>query len=180
MEKIEVLHTFVKEYRTNYGEDIYIVGSTVSLGEWNPSKAIRMDCKDDNYWVATLPVPLHIFVEYKYFIAPYLGRNPRNSSQVRWIGDHNEYIYIPLRQHFVKNYRVNYGEGVYLSGSTAALGKWDPSQAIRMDCQNEEYWVASLDIPLDECIEYKYFIAPYDLPYGGCSHWQAQWIGPQN
>jgi hypothetical protein len=32
MEKIEVLHTFVKEYRTNYGETIYIVGSTVSLG----------------------------------------------------------------------------------------------------------------------------------------------------
>lgn len=50
---------------------------------------------------------------------------------------------------FIKQLQVHFGEAVYLSGSTPSLGTWNPAQAIRMECSNHKFWIASLPIPLD-------------------------------
>ncbi|CAK7238438.1 glycoside hydrolase 15 protein [Sporothrix eucalyptigena] len=57
---------------------------------------------------------------------------------------------------------TTYGENVFLSGSIAALGSWDTSDAIALSAADytstDNLWFATIDLPAGTTFEYKYLI----------------------
>lgn len=49
--------TFNIDYRTNWGESLYITGRNFALGSDNPDKALKMEVADGHLWTATIDVP---------------------------------------------------------------------------------------------------------------------------
>lgn len=65
--------TFSIPYHTMFGDELRVVGSAASLGDWDPSRAAAMEWTDGHVWVTT--VDLELFqetsgkpVEYKYVL----------------------------------------------------------------------------------------------------------------
>lgn len=61
---------------TAWGELVFLSGNLVSLGEWEPAKAVRLVCSDSRgaqgyTWStsSSISVPVEEVIEYKYFIA---------------------------------------------------------------------------------------------------------------
>ena len=65
----------IRSANTNFGESVYVVGSGVSLGDWNQNKALTMSTNEKLYpmWITQE----HVYVadmnqardiEYKYLI----------------------------------------------------------------------------------------------------------------
>ena len=57
---------------------------------------------------------------------------------------------------FRLRYDSHWGEELFLTGSTAALGNWSPNKAVPMQYEGPGVWSAEIDITLST--EYKYFI----------------------
>ena len=55
------------KHRCQWGESIILLGNETSLGEWNPSHAITMQCLSEDHWQAHIQLENHKF-EYKYAI----------------------------------------------------------------------------------------------------------------
>ncbi|GHT40212.1 hypothetical protein AGMMS49965_08160 [Bacteroidia bacterium] len=54
---------------------------------------------------------------------------------------------------------TRWGETIHLSGSTPALGEWDPARAVPLACPAYPEWQVETDIAdIRETVEYKYFI----------------------
>lgn len=51
---------------TNYGQNVYIVGSIPALGSWNTANAVALSSQNYPYWTAALSVPTGTYFEYKY------------------------------------------------------------------------------------------------------------------
>lgn len=64
-------YTFNKEYHVNYGEALFLTGSLPELGAWDTSKAIRMTCHHQNYWMVVVTIPIELEIQYKFFVGPY-------------------------------------------------------------------------------------------------------------
>ncbi|KAH3767674.1 dual specificity protein phosphatase 1 [Pelomyxa schiedti] len=58
----------VRDVETQWGESVFIVGSSAELGNWTCTKANQMKWVAPGIWKAQLPVYAHKF-EYKYVIA---------------------------------------------------------------------------------------------------------------
>ena len=71
---------FRLRYNSRWGEELFITGNTSELGNWNPYKAVKMECVRPGIWqalVETVHAPsLQSTIEYKYFI--------RENGQIRW------------------------------------------------------------------------------------------------
>ncbi|MDE6468718.1 MAG: 4-alpha-glucanotransferase [Muribaculaceae bacterium] len=64
---------------------------------------------------------------------------------------------------FNVGYRTNWGESVYVTGSTALLGAGDYSKALKMKLDGIDHWSLTLDIPADsEPFEYHYIVRSDD------------------
>jgi Starch binding domain len=71
-------------FHTKPGQDLYVAGSTLTLGNWDPAKAVPMRWKDDNTWDLDLAVKglkLYDRFEYKYIV--------KEGSHIRWEGGAN-------------------------------------------------------------------------------------------
>jgi len=51
---------------TAYGENIFVLGSALQLGNWDPSNAIPLDPVNYPVWGATVYLPPNIAFEYKF------------------------------------------------------------------------------------------------------------------
>lgn len=60
--------TFNLEYRTNWGETLYLTGSSEALGSWNPTHAIPMNYTRDGQWTLSVEMPSEATFEYGYFV----------------------------------------------------------------------------------------------------------------
>lgn len=69
---------FVVDYRTQWGQNIYIGGSPKELGNWDESKAIKMTPASGEQWIADVELPGVNNVSYKYFV------KDEESGQVLW------------------------------------------------------------------------------------------------
>ena len=60
---------FSVDYRTNWGEQLYITGNIPQLGEGDPAKAVRLELKGEQSWrlAITLPKGIKEF-EYSYIV----------------------------------------------------------------------------------------------------------------
>jgi endonuclease/exonuclease/phosphatase family metal-dependent hydrolase len=82
-------------------------------------------------------------------------------------------ITFPLQ--FLKKYKVDIGEGLYVCGSLPELGSWDTRKAVKCfwhkgDNWRQEVLVKIHQIPLT--IEYKFVIMSYDKPLEEIQKWQ--------
>jgi alpha-amylase len=66
---------------TIWGENVFIVGNTAALGNWNPAAAVALSSATYPVWRATVSLPASTSVQYKYI--------KKNGSQVIWESDPN-------------------------------------------------------------------------------------------
>lgn len=61
------------------------------------------------------------------------------------------------------DYRTNWGESVYVTGSLKELGAFDISKAIKMTLEGEEHWTVSIELPdISDKFEYAYLVCHDD------------------
>ena len=61
------------------------------------------------------------------------------------------------------NYRANWGESVYITGNTDALGNNDLSKAVKLNIVGDDFWWIAIDFPEDTCnLRYHYVILNED------------------
>ena len=87
---------FSVDYQTNFGEFIFIVGSSVELGSWDISKAIKLNYSDKYGWCIELKFSdLDEQIDYKYFVASH------DLSNLKWEDCENR------RLQFESNFEIN-------------------------------------------------------------------------
>jgi alpha-amylase len=69
---------------TIFGENIFIVGNTASLGNWDPNSAVALSSASYPVWTGSVQLPLNTTVQYKYI--------KKNGSQVIWESDPNRSV----------------------------------------------------------------------------------------
>ena len=68
------------DYRTNWGESVYIVGSIPALGENDESKAVKMEFDSRSAWVLNLELAKSaVDFEYRYIV-----RNDNGYTKREW------------------------------------------------------------------------------------------------
>jgi len=77
--------TFKLPYQTNFGENLYVVGSLPPFGAWDPRKGRRMVYKQPATWYLHLDLRLEtdkpIELKYKYVV---MNDNEENGGIPRW------------------------------------------------------------------------------------------------
>ncbi|MCC8115235.1 MAG: 4-alpha-glucanotransferase [Bacteroidales bacterium] len=64
-----------------------------------------------------------------------------------------------MKIRFNIDYRTNWGESVYITGTCQALGAGDRQKAVKLELEGAERWVAEVEVPKDEAeFSYSYFI----------------------
>lgn len=58
--------TFKENATTTWGQNIYVVGSTAALGNWNTANAVLLSSASYPVWQGTINLPANTTVEYKY------------------------------------------------------------------------------------------------------------------
>jgi alpha-amylase len=66
---------------TNWGQNVFIVGNTAALGNWNPASAVALSSAGYPVWTATVDLPAGTAVQYKYL--------KKEGSTVIWESDPN-------------------------------------------------------------------------------------------
>lgn len=77
--------TFSVNYRTNWGEALYIYGSTPELGSGDPHKAVKMEMADASTWKLTLNFPSN----QKDFTYNYIVKADRQAWRFEWGSPHS-------------------------------------------------------------------------------------------
>ena len=83
---------FRVNYRCNYGDSVYVVGNIEALGNWNPTRALKLDWSEGHNWMKKLKV-MHEntqLIEYKYFVSNSEIYTP--IPYIRWEADSNRFI----------------------------------------------------------------------------------------
>lgn len=77
---------FVVDYRTRWGQQLYLCGSSQELGKWNEEKAIKMQPASGERWEAEVIIKGSANFSYKYFLKEESGYvewefgDPRNAG----------------------------------------------------------------------------------------------------
>eukprot|EP00434_Breviolum_minutum_P013842 symbB.v1.2.012205.t1/scaffold834.1/size159133/3 len=76
------LYEFKIQYSTNFGEEMYLVGSCDELGAWDLSRKVHMAWNEGNFWTVKVKIPAdRKGVEYKYIVS--------QNGNHRWEGGNN-------------------------------------------------------------------------------------------
>jgi alpha-amylase len=72
---------FAVDAGTVWGENVFVVGDTAALGNWNPANAVALSSAEYPVWRGTVDLPAGTAVQYKYL--------KKNGSAVVWESDPN-------------------------------------------------------------------------------------------
>lgn len=86
--------TFAVNATTDWGQGVYLTGSTRELNSWNTSYALTMDASSYPIWSLNVTFPANEYVEYKYIKAA--------SGQIVWEGGSNRNFTVPATSSCVK------------------------------------------------------------------------------
>ncbi|SEG10489.1 alpha-amylase [Thermomonospora echinospora] len=170
----DVKVNFTVTASTVSGQDVYVVGNTAELGNWNPANAVKLNTDQSTYptWRGSVTLKPNTAVAYKYikknggqvvweegadrtFTTPANGELPRNDGSFRGdspstgvTGKYN------LQAHTVV------GQDVYVVGNIPELGNWNPAHAVKLntDAGTYPHWSGSAALPANTPIAYKYII----------------------
>ncbi|MFJ8082310.1 carbohydrate-binding module family 20 domain-containing protein [Streptomyces sp. NPDC096205] len=68
----------------------------------------------------------------------------------------NEKPVEPVGASFNVNATTAWGQNIYVTGNQAALGNWNPANALKLDPASYPVWKLDLDLPAGTTFEYKY------------------------
>ena len=72
--------TFNIDYRTNWGESVFLVGSCAALGGGDAQKAVKLSLDGDEHWSVTVNIPRTVKqIEYRYFV-----KNDNGGEKREW------------------------------------------------------------------------------------------------
>ena len=61
--------TFTIDYRTHWGESVYIMGNIPAMGAGDPAKALKMSLDGEHIWRISVKIPKSAkSLEYSYFV----------------------------------------------------------------------------------------------------------------
>jgi hypothetical protein len=60
--------SFEYNYKAQWGQEVYLVGSISKLGEWKTDKALPLVCVQADRWRVDVDIDSYKIINYKYFI----------------------------------------------------------------------------------------------------------------
>jgi alpha-amylase len=160
-----VAETFDENAATWYGQNVYLVGSLPALGAWNTADARTpllqhlpgLVGHGDAASQHLLRVQVHqegsrrhrrVGVERQ----PH-GHDGYHSQQ--HLGSERDQ---PRRSDLRRDEATSLGQNVYVVGSIAGLGFWDPNSAIPLSSANYPVWSTTISLSPNTYFEYKYIV----------------------
>ncbi|WFE92920.1 carbohydrate-binding module family 20 domain-containing protein [Micromonospora sp. WMMD987] len=149
------------------GQDAYVVGSVPALGSWSPAGAVRLTAQGGGVYRAVVNLPAATTVEFKFL-------KKTTAGAVTWESGSNRTLTTPTGgtssvtdtfrgdpagtqgASFTVNATTSYGQNVYLVGDVAALGSWNPANAVALSPAAYPLWRATVTLPPNSTVEYKY------------------------
>lgn len=80
--------SFAADVRTTWGENVFVVGNTPALGDWNPANAVALSSASYPVWRGSARLPVGVAVQYKYL--------KKEGSRVVWESDPNRARVAPV------------------------------------------------------------------------------------
>ncbi|KWV29406.1 carbohydrate-binding module family 20 domain-containing protein [Micromonospora rifamycinica] len=149
------------------GQDAYVVGSVPALGSWSPADAVRLTAQGGGVYRAVVTLPAATTVEFKFL-------KKTTAGVVTWESGGNRTLTTPAGgtssvtdtfrgdpagtqgASFTVNATTSYGQNVFVVGSVAALGSWNPANAVALSSAAYPLWRATVALPANTAFEYKY------------------------
>ncbi|GAA3217505.1 carbohydrate-binding module family 20 domain-containing protein [Actinocorallia longicatena] len=178
-----VAETFTVTATVNAGQSVYLVGSIPALASWNPVNAIPLTAGANNTWSATVNLPKNTAVEFKYVKKDASGNVTWETNANRTVttttaaqsftstfgtagvtvGTDPTPSPTPTPSEtatttevtFNATVTTTYGTNVYLVGSPASLGSWNPANAIPLSSAAYPVWSKAITFPKSTPFEYK-------------------------
>ncbi|MFF5184734.1 carbohydrate-binding module family 20 domain-containing protein [Streptomyces sp. NPDC000345] len=161
-----VTATFNEYASTTPGTSVYVVGSLDALGGWDTSKAVRLSSTGYPIWSGAVSVPVSTAFEYKYI-------KKDSSGTITWESNANRSATTTTSALTLDNTwnvadanatdvtfdvtaTTGYGTDVYVVGSIASLGSWNPVDAVPLSAASYPTWSKSVVVPRNTTFEYKY------------------------
>jgi alpha-glucosidase len=159
---------------TTFGTSVYVVGNVPPLGDWVPAKGVKLE-PNGPYptWTGTIAkLPGNAAIEWKCIKRPDTAASP-----VEWEPGVNNVLATPAigsagsttgdfaggpepgpvsAQFVCDNGITQPGTSVFVVGSVAPLGMWDPAKAVKLDPTAYPRWTGSLaNLPPNAQIAWK-------------------------
>ncbi|MFC4498881.1 MULTISPECIES: carbohydrate-binding module family 20 domain-containing protein [Streptomyces] len=161
-----VTATFNAYASTPSGTDVYVVGSVAALGGWDTSKAIRLSSAGYPIWSGEVSVPINTGFEYKYLKKDASGNVTWESNANRSAATATSALSLSNSWNvanasatdvtFNVNATTALGTDVYVVGSIASLGSWNPGDAIPLSSASYPTWSRTVIVPRSTAFEYKF------------------------
>ncbi|KAI7261490.1 hypothetical protein KC343_g2679 [Hortaea werneckii] len=181
--------TFETTHSTEWGENIWVVGSLKELGEWTVKNAFMLTGRSQGSttaWSGTIELPPNQGIGYKFVKLQVDGTAVWESDPNRgldtppcgepgitaggpWqVGD-AEPSCEAVDVSFGVLATTEYGEGISVVGSTAQLGEWDTARAVALSPDEYPLWKKNISMPLGQEGQFKYVKQKLD----GSFAWEA-------
>ncbi|WBB80619.1 alpha-amylase family glycosyl hydrolase [Micromonospora sp. WMMD882] len=153
---------------TTGGQEVLLAGSVPALGGWAPAGAVRLTAQGGNVFRGVAHLPPSTTVEYKFV-------KRAADGTVTWESGGNRSLTTPasgtyavtetfrgdtptasVAASFSVSATTYYGQNVFVVGNIAALGGWNPANAVPLSSAAYPAWRATLDLPPQTAVEYKY------------------------
>ncbi|MFJ9037548.1 carbohydrate-binding module family 20 domain-containing protein [Streptomyces sp. NPDC102406] len=161
-----VTASFTEYAPTTPGSDVYVVGSTASLGSWNTANAVKLSSAGYPLWKKDIAVPAASSIEYKYLKKDSAGnvtwesnanRTLRTSSSPAAVNNSwNLADANATDVRFTASATTGTGTNVYVTGSLPSLGSWNPDDAIPLSSASSPSWGRTVIVPKGTTFTYKY------------------------
>jgi len=161
-----VTATFNEYAPTTTGQDVYVVGSLAALGAWDTSKAVKLSSSGYPLWSGTVSVPTNTSFEYKYIRKNAAGNVTWESNANRPATTTSSGLTLNNSWNvasadatdvtFNVNATTTLGTNVYVVGSLASLGSWNPADAIPLSSAAYPTWSRPAIVPKSTSFEYKF------------------------
>ncbi|WDZ83414.1 carbohydrate-binding module family 20 domain-containing protein [Micromonospora cathayae] len=164
----DVATTFTVTATTGSGQDVYVVGSVPALGSWAPASAVKLTAQGGNVFRGTVDLPKSTAVAFKFI-------KKTSSGAVTWESGDNRTLTTPasgtyavtetfrgdtvtsaVAASFAATASTYYGQNVFVVGNVAALGGWNPANAVPLSSASYPVWRATVNLPPNTAVEYKY------------------------
>ncbi|MGW5638682.1 carbohydrate-binding module family 20 domain-containing protein [Streptomyces sp. NPDC003832] len=161
-----VTATFNAYAPTTSGQDVYVVGSIAALGGWNTANAVKLSSAGYPVWSGAVSVPVNTAFEYKYIKKDASGNvtwesnaNRSASATTSALNLNNSWNLASANATdvtFNVNATTTLGTNVYVVGSVASLGSWNPADAVPLSSAAYPTWSRTVIVPRSTAFEYKY------------------------
>jgi len=126
-------------YRTDWGQNLYVVGDLEELGGWSTEKAVKMGWTQGHVWTTKVTLPFSVMFHYKYLV---LGENESS----RWeTGPNRSAVSVVERHVDVWNHTTvtlalyspqrESTEVMHINGDPDSLGKWESDGPVAMSLE---------------------------------------------